>query len=578
MQLFCRNFSKRFRLRWLQVAIILLVIFTQIAAHSLWKNQRNNYENIIGDVGALQEPGKIIFFFNRANLHFQEAQMHFNAYMVEKRDSLYQMYQESVRKMSLNLDSLDQVARQNVSLRELMEDRKDSEFQIVYLKTALDSLLSQEVTTRARFSIRDISFPELDSKEVLSSITYDTIRTVDEPERRGLFGRLGAAISGEQDVRKEEIKITVTMNYDNQLIVGSFEDQIAHVLNASEERFKERISEIRRTYSRFRTMDQRLIKTNQNILEVANELFVEYNLLFAEFQDKHRSNLGIKLDQFRTEQDRLNTVLFVVFILAGVVLIIFLLRNFKYEKALEKANKTIGENLHAKDKLISLISHDIRTPLNLISIYSGQLKKKFTDLDKVEKFELLQYTANNSLMLSNQILELAATENAEVTRQDTPANINEVLKPILKTLNTLSEESGNKFEVECQVPEDVVAKVDASKLFRLYYNLVGNANSYTRKGLIRVSVSVDEDKDGYVLKSTVEDNGIGIDEKFLDKLFDPYSQVERKGQYNHFGVGLGLYLCKEIVKLYDGKIYIKSKLGQGTSVSFELQIDKASLA
>jgi len=574
MRLICKNISIRFRFRGLQVVIILLVILTQIAAHSLWIKQRNNYENIIGDVGALQEPGKILYFYNRASINFQEAQMFFNEFMSKRNDSIYDLYKESINKMALNLDSLDQISRDNVNFKELMEDRKDSEVQIVYLKLALDSLLSQEVSTRARFSIRDISFPEIDNQKVLSSISYDTIRTVEEPERRGLFGRLGAAISGDQDVRKEEIKITVTMNYDNQLIVGSFEDQIAHVLNSSEERFKEQISNIRQTYRRFRSIDGRLLEINQGILKLANQLFGEYNLLFSEVQERHRSSLGYKLEMFRSEQEKLNNVLFIVFLLASLVLILFLVRNFRYEKALERANKTISDNLLAKDKLISLISHDIRTPLNLISIYSGQLKKKYKDLDKVEKFELLQYTANNSLMLSNQILQLATSDNAQVKPNDVNTNLKDLLGPIFKTLRTLTEESGNTLEIDCQVPVDAYVKIDSSNLFRLYYNLVGNANSYTRKGTIKVKIGLAETDSGYSLDSIVEDNGIGIEEKFVDKLFDPYSQVERKGQYNHFGVGLGLFLCKEIVKLYNGTVNIKSKLGEGTIVCFKLQLEK----
>ena len=331
-----------------------------------------------------------------------------------------------------------------------------------------------------------------------------------------------------------------------------------------------------RYYRRIKAIDDRLIKTNQQILELTKEVFFHYNQLFYDFQKKYNSTLGPRLVLFRLGQDKLNKWLVVVFMIASIALILLLLRNFRHEKDLEKANKTICNNLLAKDRLISLITHDIRTPLNLISIYSEQLKKKFKDLDQIEKFELLQYTANNSLLLSNQILDLASKEDAYHLVNNITIDLKEVLSPILKTMRTLTEEGGNVFEVDFQVPENIRVRIDQGKLSRLYYNLIGNANSSTWKGKIKVFAGVKETENGYILSSFVEDTGIGIEEKFLEKIFDPYSQVERKCQYNHFGVGLGLYLCKEIVKLYNGTIGIKSKPGCGTTVSFELQLDKAS--
>lgn len=244
----CKNVLKNFRFRGLQIALILLVIFTQIATHSLWMKQRYNHEKIIGYVGGIMEPGNFFYFFNQAGIHYQEAQMFFNAFFSQRKDSIYELYREAIILMTVNLDSLDQVTHAGASFKDLVTDRKESKLRIAFLRHSLDSLLSQEVSSGSRFSAKDIYLPETDIQNVLASTGYDTISASEAPQGRSLLGRMGGAISGSQDVKKEEVKIDGAINPGNQVVVGSIEDQVAQVLNSTEQRFGEQISKIRHTY------------------------------------------------------------------------------------------------------------------------------------------------------------------------------------------------------------------------------------------------------------------------------------------------------------------------------------------
>lgn len=124
------------------------------------------------------------------------------------------------------------------------------------------------------------------------------------------------------------------------------------------------------------------------------------------------------------------------------------------------------------------------------------------------------------------------------------------------------------------ITEDILIHSDVVKIHQLFYNIVGNANKFTKKGQISVDVSLEKSaKNTQRLLVKVKDNGAGINEEDLKHIFDSYHQGAISTEVKNLGAGLGLNLCKEIIELFNGKIRVISKQNEETIVTFHLILD-----
>jgi len=221
-----------------------------------------------------------------------------------------------------------------------------------------------------------------------------------------------------------------------------------------------------------------------------------------------------------------------------------------------------------------MISHEIRSPLNIISIYSRGIRRQIEDQEVQESLKSIEFTTHSLSLLANQILELSKNENKKLELNKTTFNLKYELEEILKSLSSFVENNENKLLVTNEITEDVMVHSDVVKIHQLFYNIVGNANKFTQKGQISVDVSLEKsNKNNQRLLVEVKDNGAGINEEDLKHIFDSYHQGEISVEVKNLGVGLGLNLCKEIIELFNGKIRVKSKQNEETVVTFDLILD-----
>ena len=140
---------------------------------------------------------------------------------------------------------------------------------------------------------------------------------------------------------------------------------------------------------------------------------------------------------------------------------------------------------------------------------------------------------------------------------------------------SLLETKGNKIELKTNLNSDCEVYSDAAKIHQLFYNIIGNANKFTKNGLVSIIVDIEKISDYELnLKVEIKDDGAGISEDDLKNVFESYFQGTISEKVNDLGVGLGLNLCKEIVELFNGEIKIESKEGKGTKVSFNLILNE----
>lgn len=238
-------------------------------------------------------------------------------------------------------------------------------------------------------------------------------------------------------------------------------------------------------------------------------------------------------------------------------------------KKLKRANEELVRLNQMKDDFLSNVSHELKTPMISVIGYLGMiLKEKVGPLtDSQRKF--LEISYKNLLKLEkniDQLLDLAELGIQEVVYSFEPVDLVKVVQFSCSTVEPLAKE--HQIELETQLPSDpLVIEGVPDKLNQLFDNLLTNAVKYNRRGgKIRITLSENEAQAfAYVM-----DTGIGISHQSLPEVFTRHFQEKKKSLGNMKGLGIGLSLVQEIVKLHQGQIHIESELGKGTIFSVML--------
>lgn len=236
---------------------------------------------------------------------------------------------------------------------------------------------------------------------------------------------------------------------------------------------------------------------------------------------------------------------------------------------IEKQHKKLVEVDKTKNLFLANISHELRTPLNAIIGFSQALSTQiFGSLNdkQAEYIKDIQISGLHLLGMINEILDLSKIEanvmKFNPIKLDPNVAINEVvniLEPLYKNKN---------IAVELNLKNDISLNADNQKFQQILYNLLSNAIKFTQNnGKIEIISKVEGDK--YYLE--IKDNGIGIDKKYHNKIFKKFVHLENLYANNQSSTGLGLTITKELVKLHNGKITLKSELNKGTSFIMEFK-------
>lgn len=233
------------------------------------------------------------------------------------------------------------------------------------------------------------------------------------------------------------------------------------------------------------------------------------------------------------------------------------LKEFEAEK--------LREIEEIKSRFFANISHELRTPLMLIK---GPLDELFNYASSESAKELTMLAIRNSNKLKtliDQLLELAQLDSAQIPVKASRQNIVEFCRNIIHSFKNLSKTKQLNLIFESAVQE-IYVLFDSDILEKILNNLLHNAIKFTNQGgNIGLNISTDKNEIGEVVKVTVFDTGIGIDEKEVSKVFNRFYQVADKDKKYNSGFGIGLSLLKELVELHKWKIELKSKKSEGSN-------------
>lgn len=293
------------------------------------------------------------------------------------------------------------------------------------------------------------------------------------------------------------------------------------------------------------------------------------------------SQISAALDEAERQKDKLKreefirNILVVVFALS-VILLFTVYRSgrrrkqinmllLKHQEETERRSEELERLNQVKDKFFSIISHDLRSPINALSgildlLSKGALKPE----DFARQTQELRIRFNHTRTLLNNLLDWTLLQMDKLSLQPARIDLHKIVEENIQLLSSLQTK---KISLVNNVPENCIGYADSNTINLVIRNLMTNAIKFTNDGG-KVTIAAEERTHDWLM--SVHDNGIGIKPEVLQILFDKTSPYTTRGTANEKGTGLGLILCKEFIEKNHGQIWVKSTEGHGSTFWFTL--------
>jgi signal transduction histidine kinase len=275
-----------------------------------------------------------------------------------------------------------------------------------------------------------------------------------------------------------------------------------------------------------------------------------------------------------------STIVMQRFFIGGTVVILLLVilltvviyrsqrRQRQMNQVLDLKNQQLAESNLTKDKFLSIIAHDLKSPFNALLGFLSELDEQYEKYDEETRRDIIHKLKRSSYNTYNLLENLLSWTQAQRGRIDCIPEDVKVEAVVAEVLSILAGRADVKHQLlSSEIDPELVMRTDPRLLRAILINLVNNSVKFSPEN---GRISVKATRENKEIRFEVSDTGIGIPDQQIGKLFSIDSQFKRKGTDNEPGTGLGLIMCKEYVSLMGGRISVESKVGEGSRFIFTI--------
>lgn len=242
-------------------------------------------------------------------------------------------------------------------------------------------------------------------------------------------------------------------------------------------------------------------------------------------------------------------------------------------KYLADAKRQAEDFARIQKRFFANMNHELRTPINGIKGMLNALQKGELDNEQTRFVDIAERSAENLLMIVNDILEFSKAESGGIELESSHFNLNQLIEDMRDNYAIQCREKNLQFIFKSDLEEALWVKADALRLQQIMQNLLNNALKFTQEGSIHLNVKVKRIVRGmYEFSCKVVDTGIGLSEQQQEKVFDAFAQASASTSRNYGGTGLGLSICKQLAKLMGGEVSVHSEENKGSVFSFFVRL------
>lgn len=245
--------------------------------------------------------------------------------------------------------------------------------------------------------------------------------------------------------------------------------------------------------------------------------------------------------------------------------------RFETETHLKQVLKKVEASNLLKNNLLRNISHELRTPLNGIQGFSDLLASENLDSYTMDLVRQIKKASKRFTSTLHNLMMLSQLEDESECPKPKPVSIELLVSQLITELEESIAKNNNEILVDIRVHESIT--LSEPYLTQILTHLLDNAVKFTQNGTIKVSAFVNENANGNNLQIEIADSGIGIEQEFLDIIFEPFRQVSEGTTRNYEGSGIGLTIAKKLTSSLNAELSVKSQIGIGTTFTLTIPLN-----